>query len=64
MKENGEGCIKYLASYITLLYKECNMKKLLYTTPELSIVVVENDILATNNSTEAGAGYPDNGMWD
>ena len=40
------------------------MKKLLYTTPELSIVVVENDILAANNSTEAGAGYPDNGMWD
>lgn len=40
------------------------MKKLLYTTPELSIVVVENDILAAGVSTEAGSEYPDNGMWD
>ena len=39
------------------------MKELLYTTPELSSGVVENDILA-GPSPEAGGGYPDDGMWD
>lgn len=35
------------------------MDKLLYTTPEISIVMVENDILATGLSSEKDGGEYD-----
>jgi hypothetical protein len=37
------------------------MERLLYTTPEISIIVMECDVLA-GPSPEAGEGY-DSGLW-